>query len=132
MVTAIVVVPYVYLFLPAWLASSVFGLGLLSVLYFAAEPVLPNRWMLWFTTLAFGRSSGLTALALTIAALGAMLGLIAVGVLGTTVPAMLVLGPLIVLLDAYCAHHVGPERTTRQYLEAEPPLGRQRSTPEVG
>jgi hypothetical protein len=233
-VIAAILIPFIYLALPTWLAAGLFGLGLLSVLYYGAEPVLSRRWFPWFVSLAllgadlacaaafgpasadsraisdvvlvaavvgasnlwaqggmkacdlaglaailtvydfvatvrlsvmddvlgrlasspfapslawgsyggawleiglgdlllaslfplvmlkaFGRSAGLAALALSICSIGVMLTVAASGFAGSTFPAMVGLGPLIVLQYAYCARHQGPERTTRQYLEAE-------------
>ncbi len=45
-----------------------------------------------------------------------------VGSLPETVPVMIVLGPLIVLQHTYWQRSRGGERTSRQYLEAEPVL----------
>jgi hypothetical protein len=43
------------------------------------------------------------------------------GVLKGTFPVMTVLGPLMVLQYLSWSRRRGPERTTRQYLQAEPP-----------
>jgi hypothetical protein len=45
---------------------------------------------------AFGRRAGLTAAALAVAALGALLALLDLGLVRTTILAMVVLGPLTV------------------------------------
>jgi hypothetical protein len=52
MVGAIVLVPYLYLLLPLWLVAALLGVGYLSVLYAAAEPVLRARWAIWLAALA--------------------------------------------------------------------------------
>ena len=43
MLVAIVLVPYLYLALPAWLAVVLLGTGFFSVLFTVGEPVLPTR-----------------------------------------------------------------------------------------
>jgi hypothetical protein len=47
MVGAIVVVPYLYLALPLWLAAGLLAASFLSVFYVMGEPVLRARWALW-------------------------------------------------------------------------------------
>jgi hypothetical protein len=44
---AIVLVPYLYLAVPPWLAAKLLGLGLLTILQVTHEPVLPGRWTAW-------------------------------------------------------------------------------------
>jgi hypothetical protein len=51
LVGAIVVVPFLYLALPLWLATGLLAVALLSVLYTEGEPVLPHRWLLWLLVL---------------------------------------------------------------------------------
>jgi hypothetical protein len=50
MVAAIVLVPYLYLALPAWMVAGLLLVGTLSILYFTCEPVLPVRWATWLAT----------------------------------------------------------------------------------
>ncbi len=47
MLTGIVVIPYLYLWLPRWLVAGLLGLGALSLLYFLLEPVLRRRALVW-------------------------------------------------------------------------------------
>lgn len=53
MLTGIVLIPYLYLLLPAWLAAGVLGLGALGILYFMLEPVLKVRWLIWMVVIIF-------------------------------------------------------------------------------
>ena len=234
MVGAIIVVPYLYLALPLWLAAGLLALAFLSVFYVMGEPVLRARWAIWLAVLvllagdvgtahlygargalfsavndgvlliavvglsnlwaqsgmkardvavlagvlalydliatsvlpvttdllgrlagipftpmvawgtggqrlgvglgdlllatvfplvmrkAFGRGAGLLALAVALGTLGALLTLLELRGLPATLPAMTSLGPLMVLQYVYWVHRRGPERTTREYLQAEP------------
>src|SRR5687768_12059210 len=52
MIGGIVLVPYLYLLLPSWLVGSLLALAILSVHYFAWEPILAARWAIWLMTLA--------------------------------------------------------------------------------
>jgi hypothetical protein len=47
MLTGIVVLPYLYLWLPLWFVAGLLGLGALSILYFLLEPVLRTRLLIW-------------------------------------------------------------------------------------
>ncbi|MFQ6030354.1 MAG: hypothetical protein ACE5Q6_23005 [Dehalococcoidia bacterium] len=235
LLVAIILVPFLYLALPFWVAASILGLAVLGILYITWEPVLPARWMIWVATIAllgadvganllfgatsasffamnnvvliisvigatnlwaqsgmkardlavlasglavydfiatsrltlmddlisrlatmplapqvawnvgedfwlgvglgdllmatvfpmvmhraFGRSAGMVAMVLAIGAIGTMLALLDLGILRMTIPAMVVLGPLVVLHYSYCRWRRGPERTTRQYQQADP------------
>ncbi|HEU5101372.1 MAG TPA: hypothetical protein VFU22_20255 [Roseiflexaceae bacterium] len=51
MMAGIILVPYLYLLLPIWLVAGLLVLGILSVLYFAWEPVLRARWAIWLLAL---------------------------------------------------------------------------------
>jgi hypothetical protein len=52
MMGAIVVLPYLYLYFPLWLVGGIFSVGMLSILYFTAEPLfLGVRWALWLVVL---------------------------------------------------------------------------------
>jgi hypothetical protein len=244
-IAAIVVVPYVYLVLPILLATMLLGLGTVSVLYFAWEPVMRARWAIWLATLtlvaadvasaflngttsqpflivnnfallvavvgvanlwaqsgmaardvallaaaltvydvvattqasvmldlvnrlgdlpfaplvgwdldrpevglalglgdllvatlfplvmrkAFGRTAGSVAMGSVLATIGAMLALLDFRILGDAVPAMIALGPVMLLQYAGWARR--RERTTRHYLAAEPPGDRSRGWPGV-
>jgi hypothetical protein len=234
MIGGIILVPYLYLALPLWLAAGLFGLGALSILYCLWEPILRARWAVWLimllslaadvvtalhlgtrsalffavnnavlilivvgvtnlwaqsgakardisvlagllalydflatahtalttnllarlTTLplaplvawgagrdqlgiglgdllmatvfplvirkGFGRTAGIAALATMLGLLGVMQAAVTLGGVAVTVPAMTVLGPLMVLQYVFWRRRLGPERTTWQYLQAEP------------
>jgi hypothetical protein len=51
MIGAIVLVPYLYLAVPAWLAAMLLGLGMLTVLQVTFEPLLPAPWIAWAVAL---------------------------------------------------------------------------------
>ena len=70
---------------------------------------------------AFGRSAGVAAVTINLGALGATMAFLQLAYARATVPLMTVLGPLMVLQYAYWRRTRGQERTTRQYLRAEPP-----------
>jgi hypothetical protein len=69
---------------------------------------------------AYGRRAGATAVVSGVAVLALILGLIKAGVITFVVPAMVVLGPLMVVQYAFWARRRGGERTTWEYLRAEP------------
>jgi hypothetical protein len=64
---------------------------------------------------AFGRAAGITAMVIALLALGTMLAL----PLKVVFPAMVVLGPLMVLQYLYWRRQRGQERTMWQYLQEE-------------
>jgi hypothetical protein len=88
------------------------GLGLGDVLFAAVFPLVLRK--------AFGRTAGLGALTVSLGTLGVLLSLPALGLLRTTFPVMVVLGPLMVAQYAYWIRRCRVERTTREYLQAEP------------
>jgi hypothetical protein len=47
----IILVPFLYLVLPLWLAAVLLLLATLSILYFTFEPVLHSRWLVWLAVL---------------------------------------------------------------------------------
>ena len=69
---------------------------------------------------AFGISAGIVALSLNLVTLAAMLALLVVGNVLVIVPAMTILGPLMVAQYVYWFRRRRVERTTQQYLQAEP------------
>jgi hypothetical protein len=95
------------------------GVGLGDLLLATVGPLVLRK--------AFGRAAGLVALLLALGSVAALLALPALGARGIF-PAMVVLGPLIVLQYAYWHQRCGAERTTQQYLRAEPLPARRRST----
>jgi hypothetical protein len=235
LIAGIVLIPYVYLFLPGWLVGGILALGTLGIVQLLLEPVLPLSWLSWplaillvaadillawragpdsfayiavnnlvivlivigvtnlwaqsglkardlallgaaltlydlvatallpltdeligrlaglpFTPLliwplgegqwmgiglgdlllatvgplvfrkAYGRAAGIAALVIALATIGALFALPLIGLLRGTFPVMVVLGPLLVAQYAYWQHRLGSERTTAEYLMAEP------------
>jgi hypothetical protein len=51
MMVMILLVPFLYLWLPLWLAASLFLLSILSILYATWEPVVLARWAIWLVVL---------------------------------------------------------------------------------
>ena len=240
MMGGIILVPYLYLLLPIWLVGGLLALGILSVLYFAWEPILRARWAIWLLALglvaldiaavlwfgpattpffavnnvvlvlaivgitnlwaqsgmkardvallagvlaiydvivtwqltqtadlfsrlfglplapiiawpigaggewlgigmgdmllatvfplvmrkAFGRAAGLASLVSNLSLILVLLTVAVLSRLQVLFPVMILLGPLTILQYAYWRRRIGRERTTRQYLEAEPAHGR--------
>jgi hypothetical protein len=91
--------------------GQVVGLGLGDLLLACAFPLVLRK--------AFGRQAGLAAMAASLLVVGALLGLGALGVLGASFPLMVALGPAMVLQYALWVRR-RPERTTAEYLRAEP------------
>ena len=82
---------------------------------------------------AFGRSAGIAAMAINLGAIAATMAFLQLARLEVAVPLMTGLGPLMVLQYGYWARRRGPERTTWEYLRAEP-LDRRRNRlrPDIG
>ncbi len=87
------------------------GVGLGDLLLATACPLALRK--------AFGRRAGHAAAALSLATLAGLLALLDLGLVRATVPAMAALGPLTVAQYAVQRRR-GRERTTREYLQAEP------------
>ena len=94
------------------------GIGLGDVLLATVFPLVMRK--------AFGQLAGITALVLALVAI-AMLPVLLAAVESLPVlhlqglfPAMVVLGPLMVLQYLFWSRHRGQERTTFQYLQQEP------------
>jgi hypothetical protein len=88
------------------------GIGLGDLLLAGVFPLVMRK--------AFGRRAATTALVVGVAVVGTVLGLIQTGVIDFTVPVMVVLGPLMVVQYAAWTRRHGHERTTWEYLRAEP------------
>ena len=88
------------------------GIGLGDLLVATTFPLVVRK--------AFGRRAGLASVALTLAAIAGMMGLADLGILQGSFPTMVVLGPLSAIQYGYWLQRKGKERTTWQYLEAEP------------
>jgi hypothetical protein len=91
------------------------GIGMGDMLLATVFPLVMRK--------AFGRAAGIGSL---VSNLGLIVALLTLGVLFRVrilFPVMVLLGPLIVLQYAYWRRRMGRERTTRQYLQAEPVHG---------
>jgi hypothetical protein len=75
---------------------------------------------------AFGRAASIVAMVTTLGVSAVMMALLMLVNLTVTLPAMTALGPLMVLQYVYWVRKRGEERTTWQYLQAEP-LSRRRT-----
>jgi hypothetical protein len=93
------------------------GLGLGDLLVAAVFPLVMRK--------AFTRAAGLAAMALGIGTIATLLALSLQG----PFPVMVVLGPLLILQYLWWRRRLGPERTTWQYLQAEPVRVRQVAQP---
>lgn len=62
MILLIVLVPYLYLAVPPWLAATLLGLGLFSILQVTLESLLPGRWLSWIATLVLLSADVMAAL----------------------------------------------------------------------
>jgi hypothetical protein len=89
------------------------GVGLGDLLLATVFPLVMRK--------AFGRAAGIVAIVTTLSVSAVMLALLMLANLTVTLPAMTALGPLMVLQYGYWIRRLGRERTTRQYLQAEPP-----------
>jgi hypothetical protein len=88
------------------------GIGLGDLLLAAVFPLVMRK--------AFGRGAGIAALVGNLAAISGLLALVDLYLVLVTLPAMVVLGPLMVLQYVYWIRRQGYERTTQQYVQAEP------------
>jgi hypothetical protein len=87
------------------------GIGLGDLLLATVVPLALRK--------AYGRRAGRVAAALAVATLAGLLALLDLGLVRATIPAMVVLGPLTVA-QYLVWHRRGRERTTWEYLQAEP------------
>jgi hypothetical protein len=90
------------------------GLGLGDLIVATLVPLVMRK--------AYGRSAGVAAVAVNMLAVGLVLLLLLMG-LRATFPVMVVLGPLTVLQYVFWTWRRGTERTTWQYMQAEPHTG---------
>jgi hypothetical protein len=88
------------------------GIGLGDLLFATVGPLVFRK--------AYGRTAGWVAIALALGAIGAILLAGVRGLLPGTFPVMVVLGPLLVGQYLVWQRRTGGERTTAQYLAAEP------------
>jgi hypothetical protein len=97
----------------AWrVGDGALAIGLGDLLLAAVFPLVMRK--------AFGPRAAAIALAVGIGVIVAVLGLIQLGTIDFAVPVMVVLGPLMVAQYALTIRRRGSERTTFQYLQAEP------------
>jgi hypothetical protein len=73
---------------------------------------------------AFGRTAGIVSAVTSVAAVAAMLAGLRLGWFSRPIPAMVVLGPLLLPQYAWWRLRLGRERRTWEYLEIEPPVRR--------
>jgi hypothetical protein len=92
------------------------GVGLGDLLMVALAPLVLRK--------AFGRTAGIVSAATSVAAVAGMLAALRLGWVTRAIPAMVVLGPLLLPQYAWWRLRRGPERRTWEYLEAEAPVNR--------
>jgi hypothetical protein len=88
------------------------GIGLGDLVLVTVFPLVMRK--------AFGRNAGLLAMVLGLGAIGALVLVVSLGRLAGAFPVMVVLGPLMVFQYMYWHRRLPQERTTREYLLAEP------------
>jgi hypothetical protein len=86
------------------------GIGLGDLLLATVFPLVMRK--------AYGQKAGLAALLIGLSAIAAVLVRTFIGIQVAAFPVMVVLGPLMILQYLYWRRRSGPERTTRQYLQA--------------
>lgn len=94
-----------------WLA-----LGLGDLLIVVLAPLVLRK--------AFGRTAGIVSAVTSVAAAAGMLGAVRLGWFSRPIPAMVVLGPLLLAQYAWWRLRLGGERRTWEYLELDAPLRR--------
>lgn len=96
------------------------GLGIGDLLVATLVPLVMRK--------AFGRTAGRMAVASVLITIGGMLVLLDSRLIGDGIPALVALGPVLLAQYAYWARRRGSERSTWQYLQAEP-RGRRATQP---
>jgi hypothetical protein len=96
----------------AWGDDEWLGIGLGDLLFATVFPLVMRK--------AYGKRAGLVAVAVALATIVAVFAVGIAGLVEGTFPVMTVLGPLMVVQYVYWSRRLGPERTTRAYLLAEP------------
>ena len=92
------------------------GVGLGDLLMVALAPLVLRK--------AFGRTAGIVSAVTSVAAVAGMLAALRLGWVSRDIPAMVVLGPLLLPQYAWWRLRCGRERRTWEYLELEAPLHR--------
>jgi hypothetical protein len=88
------------------------GIGMGDMLLAAVFPLVMRK--------AFGRAAGMASLASNLSLLVILLTVAVLSRVQVLFPVMILLGPLMIVQFAYWRWRAGPERTTRQYQQAEP------------
>ena len=102
--------------LVAWREGEWLAVGLGDLLMVVLAPLVLRK--------AFGRPAGLVAAVTSVAAVAGMLAAVRLDWFSRPIPAMVVLGPLLLAQYAWWRVRLGPERRTWRYLEVEAPTGR--------
>ncbi len=81
---------------------------------------------------AFGRSAGMAAIVINLGTIAAIMAFLVLARVEAALPVMTTLGPLMVVQYVYWMRKRGAERTTWQYLQAEPlQISAQTSKPRI-
>jgi hypothetical protein len=102
--------------LVAWREGQWLAVGLGDLLMVVLAPLVLRK--------AFGRTAGVVSAVTSVGAVAGMLAAIRLGWFSRPIPAMVVLGPLLLPQYAWWRRRCGQERRTWQYLELEPPASR--------
>ncbi len=92
------------------------GIGMGDMLLATVFPLVMRK--------AFGRVAGVASLVGNLSTIVALITIMLLSRLQILFPVMILLGPLIILQYFYWRRRMGRERTTQQYLQAEPVHGR--------
>lgn|GEM_PF-1256126 len=102
--------------LVAWREGDWLAVGLGDLLMVVLAPLVLRK--------AFGRTAGLVSAVTSVAAVAGMLAAIRLGWFSRPIPAMIVLGPLLLPQYAWWRLRLGRERRTSEYLELDAPAHR--------
>ena len=97
--------------LVAWRQGEWLAVGLGDLLMVVLAPLVLRK--------AFGRTAGLVSAVTSVGAVAGMLAAVRLDWFSRPIPAMVVLGPLLLAQYAWWRVRLGPERRTWQYLELE-------------
>src|ERR687887_1208700 len=90
----------------AWREGDWLAVGLGDLLMVVLAPLVLRK--------AFGRTAGIVSAVTSVAAVAGMLAALRLGWFSRPIPAMVVLGPLLLLQYALWRVHLGPERRTSE------------------
>jgi hypothetical protein len=102
--------------LVAWREGDWLAVGLGDLLMVVLAPLVLRK--------AFGRTAGLVSAVTSVGAVAGMLAAIRLGWFSRPIPAMVVLGPLLLPQYAWWRLRLGRERRTSEYLELDAPARR--------